>query len=362
MSVFKVQLSGGNFQDVQGNLLNLGYLMMKLSADEEVNDSLICSGIEIRIQLDANGNVSTSPAQSVWGNDQMSPVNSFYKVTGYTASGQIAFGPNNQQVTGSGGVFDVGLWVPNHVISWVPSVQSLSVQIAGTALGSQSVLDFINTGNVIFTDVGSGQISASVTGSGSGTVTHTPGPLTLNAVILGNGSADIKAGAVLPADATKFYDGTGAFSVPAGGGAYLIHKQTITASQILNLRGNAAVILPAQGPGTIILVNDLILYYKFNSIAYDNSNAAAINIQFTSSLSGAGTGNGLKIIANEATTFLTASSSQVNNEMGGDSAVHPASAMTNVGIYLVLDVSDPGSLVSGDGTIEATITYLLLTA
>jgi hypothetical protein len=42
--------------------------------------------------------------------------------------------------------------------------------------------------------------------------------LTLNGVILGMGGTGVKVGAVLPADATKFYDGTGAFSVPPGGG------------------------------------------------------------------------------------------------------------------------------------------------
>jgi hypothetical protein len=161
MPVFKVQLIGGQFQDSRGNVLANGYLTMKLSSDEEVNDSLICSGIEIRIQLDVNGSVVTSPAQSVWGNDVLLPVNSYYKVTGYTAAGQIAWGPNNQQVAGIGS-FDVGTWIPNSVISWTPPLQPLSLEVVGTPLSSQSVLDFINTGNVIFTDAGNGQVSASV--------------------------------------------------------------------------------------------------------------------------------------------------------------------------------------------------------
>jgi len=170
----KVMLTGGNFQDCTGAVLANGYLTMKLSADEEVNDSLVCSGIEIRIQLDANGNVVSSPAQSVWGNDQLSPVNSFYKVTGYTVQGQIAFGPNNQQVIGSGGTFDVGSWVPNHVISWVPSPQPLAIEVVGTAFSSQTILDFVNTGNVIFTDLGNGQISASSSNSLALKVNGTP--------------------------------------------------------------------------------------------------------------------------------------------------------------------------------------------
>jgi hypothetical protein len=51
-----------------------------------------------------------------------------------------------------------------------------------------------------------------------GTVTHTAGALTLNTVILGNGSADVKAGAVLPGSASVYFDGSGNFSTPAGGG------------------------------------------------------------------------------------------------------------------------------------------------
>ncbi len=56
-------------------------------------------------------------------------------------------------------------------------------------------------------------------------VTHTAGPLTVDLPVLGAGAADTKIGTAaqlvptLPADATKFLDGTGAFTVPAGGGS-----------------------------------------------------------------------------------------------------------------------------------------------
>src|ERR1039457_6648626 len=104
MAVSKVEVINGNFQDCQGNVLANGYLTLRLSSDEEVNDSIICSGVDIRIQLDVNGNVVSG--QSVWGNDQMIPVNSYYRVTGYTAAGQVSYGPNNQQIIGNGGTFD----------------------------------------------------------------------------------------------------------------------------------------------------------------------------------------------------------------------------------------------------------------
>ena len=157
-----VQLTGGHFQDSEGNVLADGYLKFVLNQDSSVNNSQICSGVEITIYLDAFGDVISSPGQFVWGNDQLSPENSYYTVTGYTAEGQIAWGPNNQQVTGNGGTFDLGTWIPNQVISWFPSLQAgIGVEVEGSPLSSSTVLDLVNTGNVTFTDNGGGRVSAS---------------------------------------------------------------------------------------------------------------------------------------------------------------------------------------------------------
>src|ERR1039458_2496446 len=157
-----VQLTGGAFQDSMGNVLANGYLTFKLSSDEEVNGSLICSGIEIRIQLDANGDIVTSPAQSVWGNDVLFPINSYYTVTGYTKPGQMAWGPNCQQVTGTG-PFDVGTWIPNQVVSWSPTVQVPSLEVNGTPNALQTILNLVNSASVTFSDIGGGQVQATAT-------------------------------------------------------------------------------------------------------------------------------------------------------------------------------------------------------
>src|SRR5437016_9876641 len=123
----RVTLINGSFEDAEGNLLANGYLVMRLSQDGAISGvGQICSGIDITITLDSSGNVNAS--QSVWGNDQMTPINSFYRVFGYKANGQLAWGPNNQQVNGSGGTFDVGTWIPNTVLNWTPSLQSLILQ------------------------------------------------------------------------------------------------------------------------------------------------------------------------------------------------------------------------------------------
>jgi hypothetical protein len=155
----KVELAGGQFQNVEGDPLILGYIKMKLSSDEEVNDSLICSGIEITINLDSAG--SCVAGQFVWGNDVMLPVNSYYKVTVYSAQGQIVWGPNNQQVTGTS-PFDVGTWIPNSVISWVPPAQPLLLEVNGVS-GSQTLLNLVAGTNVTLTDNGLGSVTVAST-------------------------------------------------------------------------------------------------------------------------------------------------------------------------------------------------------
>ena len=157
----KVQIIGGAFQDSEGNVLVNGYLKLHLSQDASVSGvGNICSGVEITIQLDASGNAVASPPQYIWGNDNLLPINTYYRVTGYTASGQPAWGPNNQQIEGSG-TFDLGTWVPNSVISWFPEVQqSLLLEVNGVAASSQTVQNLESTDDtVVITDLGGGNIN-----------------------------------------------------------------------------------------------------------------------------------------------------------------------------------------------------------
>lgn len=165
----KTQLIGGNFQDSEGNVLANGYLKFKLNQDEIVTGSgQICSGIEVTIALNSSGSIDTVVPQLIWGNDQMIPVNSYYRVKGYSSRGQLAWGPNNQQVLGSGGTFDVGTWTPNTVFSWAPPLQSLEVEVEGTPTSNQSLLNFTSTDNsVTITNPSGGDVDFSVPTSSS---------------------------------------------------------------------------------------------------------------------------------------------------------------------------------------------------
>lgn len=170
MSASLTQLIGGSFQDAEGNLIENGYLTLKLSQDASVAGvGTICSGIEITIQLDSNGNVasstSTPPAanQFAWANGNLSPVNTFYKVTGYTAEGQRAFGPNNQQI-GTGSIFNLDAWIPNTVLSWFPSVQTTTFEVNGSPSSASGTLNLEAGNNITLTDEGGGTVQIAASG------------------------------------------------------------------------------------------------------------------------------------------------------------------------------------------------------
>ena len=165
MPATKTQLLGGSFQDSLGNPLENGTLKFHLSQDCLVSGvGTVCSGIDVIIQLDSTGNVASSastpsaPNQYIWSNLVMTPQNNYYRVTGYTAQGQIAFGGNNQQV-GSGATFNLDNWTPNTVLSWFPSIQNLSLEVNGSQASSQVLQNLVEGAGITITDEGGGVIS-----------------------------------------------------------------------------------------------------------------------------------------------------------------------------------------------------------
>jgi hypothetical protein len=165
MPASKTMLTGGSFQDSLGNPLANGTLKFHLSQDCLVSGvGTVCSGIDVIIQLDSTGNVASSastpsaPNQYIWSNLVMTPQNNYYRVTGYTAQGQIAFGGNNQQV-GSGATFNLDNWTPNTVLSWFPSSQNLSLEVNGSQASSQVLQNLVEGAGITITDEGGGVIS-----------------------------------------------------------------------------------------------------------------------------------------------------------------------------------------------------------
>ena len=175
MAATKTELTGGSFQDSLGNPLASGYLTMHLSQDCSVSGvGTVCSGIDITVNLDANGNVVAG--QYVWSNLVMSPQNNYYKVTGFTAAGQRAFGPNNQQVA-SGATFNLDAWIPNSVISWFPDIQVPTIiEVNGVPLSSPSPVNFESSdSSVTITNPSAGIIDLQASGGGGGVLGKWPG-------------------------------------------------------------------------------------------------------------------------------------------------------------------------------------------
>jgi hypothetical protein len=165
MSATRVQLIGGNFQDSEGNVLANGYLTLTLNQDATIiGVGQIASHVNVKILLNSSGSIDTTTPQSVWGNDQMSPVNSYYEVKGYKENGQPAWGPNYQQVIGSGGTFDVGTWVPNHLVNWTPPLQTPTLQTNGLNNASQASLNLVNGSGVTITNTSAGNVQISSSG------------------------------------------------------------------------------------------------------------------------------------------------------------------------------------------------------
>jgi hypothetical protein len=175
MPAIKTQLIGGTFQDSEGNALANGTLTFHLSQDCLVSGvGSVCSGIDVIIQLDSMGNVASStstpaaPDQYIWSNLAMTPQNNYYRVTGKTFQGQIAWGPNNQQIPVSA-TFNLDSWVPNTVISWFPTLQTgLAVEVAGVPFSSSSLLNFESSDSTVtITDLGGGLLNFQVAASGN---------------------------------------------------------------------------------------------------------------------------------------------------------------------------------------------------
>jgi hypothetical protein len=107
-------ITGGAFQDTEGNVLANGYLTFELSQDCIVNTStMICAGKVINVPLDSNGNVSTG---ALWPVDLINLVYPtlplYYTVTAYSAAGQKVWGPYPQSILSSPSPFDLGTLIP----------------------------------------------------------------------------------------------------------------------------------------------------------------------------------------------------------------------------------------------------------
>lgn len=110
-------IQGGGFQDILGNPIANGRLIMMLSQscfDSLTNTILVCSGEEVVYALDVSGDIITTDTPKIWANVNLTPANTYYMARVYTKGGQLAWGPNAISVALNGSVVDISTWTPTN--------------------------------------------------------------------------------------------------------------------------------------------------------------------------------------------------------------------------------------------------------
>lgn len=164
-------LENGGFSDIEGQPLANGYLTWELSHDEAALASSlqVVGGLSRTVQLDNNGNVAGSP--QFQNNDTLTPAGSFYIVNAYRSDGTKAWrAPQYIQVLSTSSPFNLSNVVPyNPPVNGLSSgSSSLIVQTNSTNNASQTLLNFVNSASVTFSNPSGGEVTATAS-SGTNT-------------------------------------------------------------------------------------------------------------------------------------------------------------------------------------------------
>lgn len=182
------QIVGGGFQDFEGNPLAAGWLVLEMSHDEQANSlTQIVAGLRIKIQLDTNGNIPTTPALNVWPNDVLLPAGSFYTVEAFRSDGTRAWrAPQYWTILSSPSPFNVGTLIPTNPPVAGATLGTLTLQTNGVNNGSQSRQNLRSLdGSITWTDNGTGDINAQVT-TGTASAPYMLGAGVLNVLSAGS--------------------------------------------------------------------------------------------------------------------------------------------------------------------------------
>ena len=173
-----LQLENGGFTDFEGNPLNLGYLLLELSHDENysVGPNQVVGGLKIKITLDANGNIPVSPAVKVWSNDVLTPGGSFYIVWAFKSDGTEAWAsPQYWTLAASPNPIDVGTIVPtNPPGAGGSGSTTLLLETNSTTNSNQSLLNIVGGTGVTITNVSGTTTISEGSPTGSTTMTRAP--------------------------------------------------------------------------------------------------------------------------------------------------------------------------------------------
>ena len=101
----RASLPQTQFTDSEGNPIANGYLIIRINTDAQVPVLLLqlVAGRTVQIPLDNNGNITGSGTTFLYPNSELSPDDTVYIVSVYTANGQLV--SDDTIVVTSGGEF-----------------------------------------------------------------------------------------------------------------------------------------------------------------------------------------------------------------------------------------------------------------
>ena len=202
MTTPNLQIEGGNFQDLSGNVLANGYLLFELSHDGEVSSvpAQIVAGLKVKVNLNSSGSIPSSPAVLIWSNDAIAPAGSYYIVRAFKSDGTDAWADFQYWILASSpDPLDVGTIIPLNPPGFTATgVSGLTLETNEVLNGSQTLLDLHAGTGITLTDNGTGRVTVASSGGGvSGSGTTGTIPVWTSSTALGNsGFTDNGAGTV----------------------------------------------------------------------------------------------------------------------------------------------------------------------
>lgn len=176
-----------------------------------------------------------------------------------------------------------------------------------------------------------GNLKTSLTGAGSGTVTHTAGGLTLNQLVYGNGTADIKVVAATDGQIPigKSSDGTAAFATltPGTGGSVTNAANAVTVGPSTNTRTRQITYIANGGGSALTATSAFDAYVQCeygctitaNTVLADQS--GSVQIAITKSTYSGFPGSLASIVASAPPTLSTAQKSTDSTLTGWTTSV-----------------------------------------
>jgi hypothetical protein len=146
-----VTLTGGPFTDAHATAVASGTLRLQLSKDARRSGGQVCRAYQVDIALDANGSIASNT--TVYGNDELTPTDTYYVATVFDSNRSPVYGPVQWLLTG-GGTVNVNTINPTTGVSTAGVSIDASLDTLSFDRANQDVKLLRSAANVLSLDTG----------------------------------------------------------------------------------------------------------------------------------------------------------------------------------------------------------------